>query len=406
MHLPLMPAFLVAMPLVAYAAEPEAPATGAPAAAAAHASNELCFRLYGELKDSPDNFAVSPYSLHRLLRMLQDGAERETAAEFLKLLAQGDNAAERAVANAALSTSLAESARDGGLVVQATQHLWHASSCPLRHSYEDLVHTQYGVTPDLQDFSKPEAARARLNGLVAQATQWRIHELFPPGSIESNTRLVVANCLYLRGQWSAPFKTKDTKMLPFWITPEQSRPTPLMQQQSRFAMSKGDGFRMLRLPFGQAKQDFAMYVILPNEKGGLASAEKALTLDALEKTIAAQKQDAFRVALPRFSFAFGGDFTAYFAALGLVRAFDPAHAQFGPMTAEKPVFIKAIFHQTALEVDERGAVVASSSGAIAAFGSDDKPPPTEPFVADHPFLFLIRHDPTGLIVTLGRVVKP
>jgi serine protease inhibitor len=29
-----------------------------------------------------------------------------------------------------------------------------------------------------------------------------------------------------------------------------------------------------------------------------------------------------------------------------------------------------------------------------------------PFVADHPFLFLIRHDPTGEILFLGQVVDP
>ena len=45
---------------------------------------------------------------------------------------------------------------------------------------------------------------------------------------------------------------------------------------------------------------------------------------------------------------------------------------------------------------------------VSGFGGfkSEPPPPPKVFKADHPFLFLIKHNPTNTITFIGRFVKP
>ncbi len=56
------------------------------------------------------------------------------------------------------------------------------------------------------------------------------------------------------------------------------------------------------------------------------------------------------------------------------------------------------------EVNEKGTEAAAAT-AVHMFGRA-APPKTPEFRADHPFLFLIRHKPTGAVLFVGRLLNP
>ncbi|MEG3153217.1 serpin family protein, partial [Sphingomonas sp. ZT3P38] len=73
--------------------------------------------------------------------------------------------------------------------------------------------------------------------------------------------------------------------------------------------------------------------------------------------------------------------------------------------------IKRVIHKTYLDVDEIGSEAAAATAVvmdIIVSASQRKPPPPPPFIfrADKPFLFLLRDRRTGLILFMGRYVKP
>jgi serpin B len=60
-----------------------------------------------------------------------------------------------------------------------------------------------------------------------------------------------------------------------------------------------------------------------------------------------------------------------------------------------------VTHKGFVEVNEEGTEAAAATAVV--LGDSAFPPP---FVADHPFLFLIRDTKRGTILFMGRVEKP
>jgi serpin B len=58
-----------------------------------------------------------------------------------------------------------------------------------------------------------------------------------------------------------------------------------------------------------------------------------------------------------------------------------------------------------VKVDEKGTEAAAATAVVMRAGSAAVAQVAE-FKADHPFLFLIRHKATGLVLFMGRVVDP
>jgi serpin B len=85
--------------------------------------------------------------------------------------------------------------------------------------------------------------------------------------------------------------------------------------------------------------------------------------------------------------------------------FDPDSADFSGITDEDRLFVTSVLHKATIKVDENGTEAAAATAVVMGIKSAL---PEEPIslVIDRPFLFLIRHEPTGTILFMGRVVEP
>ena len=54
-----------------------------------------------------------------------------------------------------------------------------------------------------------------INDWVSDQTEGKIEDLLPPGSVDSATRLVLANAIYFNAPWQYPFEEEATH-LPYW----------------------------------------------------------------------------------------------------------------------------------------------------------------------------------------------
>jgi serpin B len=259
----------------------------------------------------------------------------------------------------------------------------------------------------------PEPVRLRINGWVEEQTARRIRDLVPAGGVDDQTRLVLANAVYFLGDWQDPFDSKRTQPHRFRLSRTKSKDVPFMLfgDVMHFRSAERDGLKALELPYEGGA--LSMLFLLPDKVDGEAAVEAALTpdrLDAIVNSLSASKKTV--VALPKFeinplqSFALGG----ILKEMGMPQAFDREKADFtgiaDPPDPRDRFFLGNIFHKAFLKVDEKGTEAGVATAAAVLAGAALKPPKPLVFLADHPFLFFLRHNASGLVLFMGRVSDP
>jgi serpin B len=147
-------------------------------------------------------------------------------------------------------------------------------------------------------------------------------------------------------------------------------------------------------------------VILPRKRDGLGAVEAGLTAETLAGWVAALRRAKVDVRLPRFEVTTAFEGSDALKQLGVRRAFDAEAADFSGMLERERLFVGVVLHKAFVAVDEAGTEAAAATIVGMEAGSAPAPETPVDFVADHPFLFLIRHDPTGAVLFLGRLATP
>ena len=246
------------------------------------------------------------------------------------------------------------------LLVQVDQYelrvanaLWVEKTYPLSPAYLDTIHKYYAASGAFPaDFKgDPEGERQKINAWVLQQTNERIKDLMPPRSISAMTRLVLANAIYFKGQWSKPFDAGDTKDEDFDIADGTKVSVPMMHNSSlnggRDGAFNADGspFATPRMiPFGRQPDektlypgkggflvaelpykggDLAMVAIVPRDIDGLAALEEKLSGANLAAWLAKLESRMIDVQLPKFKLETEYCMNDTLKSLGMVRAFVP-----------------------------------------------------------------------------------
>ena len=77
-------------------------------------------------------------------------------------------------------------------------------------------------------------------------------------------------------------------------------------------------------------------------------------------------------------------------------------ADFSGIFGTRNIFISDVIHKAFISVDEKGTEAAAATAVI--FERNSNPTPT--FIANRPFLFVIRDRLTGVIIFMGRILDP
>jgi serpin B len=249
-----------------------------------------------------------------------------------------------------------------------------------------------------------EASRAHINEWVKTRTREKIVDLLPGGSVVRDTRLVLVNAVYFKDTWQTPFDATATRPATFHA-PGGAHPVPMMRKTEtlRLAAIADAGLSVLEIPYQGGA--FSLVVVLPDAVDGIAKVERALTAESLSRWISAARPRLVALQLPRFKIEPGEPLrlARTLTAMGMATAFDGTRANYGGMTDE-PLVLSEAFHKAYVAVDEVGTVAAAATAIAMAPGG--APPKAVDFIADRPFLFVLREVASGAILFIGRLTDP
>src|SRR5262245_48176460 len=368
--------------------------------------NAFAVDLYGRLRsEQAGNLFLSPQSISTALAMTYAGARGDTAAQMARTLHLSLPQDQVSTAYAALLKTLDPGGSDRGYRLSIANRLWGQRGEPFLDDFLTVMRRDYGAELGVVDFKTNAAgARDEINAWVLAQTADKIRDLIPAGVLNPDTRLVLANAIYFHGDWAKQFAKDATSDQPFHVAPRRDVKVRLMFAKARvgFAAHADDGLKVAELPY--KGDDVSMVVLLPDAVDGLPKLESKLTLDNVTRWTSGLRRQDVLVYLPRFSVESSFGLAPTLSSMGMTLPFSD-RADFSGMNGKRDLSISAVVHKARVDVDEQGTEAAAATGVVVGVtAARPQQPPT--FRADHPFLFLIRHNPTGTILFMGRVVDP
>jgi serpin B len=289
--------------------------------------------------------------------------------------------------------------------LSAANAVWGQKGYGFLPAYLFLLKKHYGAgLREINFAADTESARRLINSWAEQETREKIKDLIPPGVLDRSTLLVLVNAVYFKGRWVSPFRKESTADADFFLANQKKVRVPMMNHEADFRYAEADDCQVLEMPYKGAS--LAMVLLLPKRIDGLADLEKGLSAEMLGRHVANLRTQKICVTVPRFKTTASFLLSKTLAVMGMPLAFDPRQADFSGMNGGKePLWIGEVIHQAFVAVDEEGTEAAAATTAVTPpFPAPLRPPPE--FIADHPFIFLIRDKKSGCILFMGRLANP
>ena len=364
----------------------------------------LAFQLHGRLARATENLVFSPLSISMALAAFATGARGATASELLRVLGISMTGQRLVDACAALVAELLAPGptKARGFDLGAVLDLWVQHGQELLPSFQEQFTRMARGTVEHADFEyHPEEALQRINTKVAEETRGRIDQLLSKERLDRNTRRALISAAYFKAGWETQFDPEHTRSRPFHA-PEGETTVPTMSLRDTFFHVADEDLQALELPY--ASRRHALLILLPRDVDGLYRAEERLGVDPdlLARLIQSLEPTDVRLVLPKFTFDSMLDLVPTVESLGVQSAFEAGLADFPGVGSG--FFLESLIHAGWIAVDEEGTEAAAATAATLRLGAPFGTP--IPFVADHPFLFVLRDRRTETVLFLGRVARP
>ncbi|XP_071341838.1 serpin peptidase inhibitor, clade B (ovalbumin), member 1, like 3 isoform X6 [Trachinotus anak] len=299
---------------------------------------------------------------------------------------------------------------DAPYALSVANRLYGEQSYQFVEEFLGKTRKHYSAELESVDFINSfEAARLNINSWVEKQTQGKIKDVLAQGVVNNMTRLVLVNAIYFKGNWNKQFQQSATRDAQFRLNKNDTKPVKMMYQKTKFPLTyiPEASCQILEMPYKGKELSMLIFLPMNIEDGstGLEKLEKELTYENFVEWTRPDMMDEIevQVGLPRFKMEEKYDMKDVLVSMGMVDAFDIAMSDFSGMSPANDLVLSKVVHKAFVEVNEEGTEAAAATAAIMMLRCA-LPPAT--FIADHPFLFFIRHNPSMSVLFAGRYCSP
>jgi serpin B len=378
------------------------------------AENATAMDLYGQLRLQPGNLFFSPASITTAMGMVFVGAKGDTASEIamafhLNGLAAGNADLRDVFLHAEAQQTAANNKAAAGFELHQANAMWASAVYKFNAAYVSNIQSNFGAALKPTDFSHEPVARISINNWVAAQTDHKITNIIGPGMLNAKTLTVLTNAIYFKSDWETAFKKSSTYKQLFHVKPGTDASMDMMHSTHSFDLTVVPGIKILQIPYHFDTISFV--VILPDDNAGLPAVEATLSAARLDAWLAGGQETLVALTLPKFTTRGAFDLDHVLMKLGINKAFSESQADLTDIAnvPGHPLYVGSVVHQAYVDVDETGTEAAAATAVTMVATAM---PPSHvtiqpvPFVADHPFIYLIRNNQTGEILFMGRMMEP
>ncbi|XP_040840692.1 serpin B11 isoform X1 [Ochotona curzoniae] len=383
---------------------------------------EFCLDVLKELNSNSagDNVFFSPLSLLYALHMILLGAGGNSAEQIKKVL-HFNHIAEASKSEFTDSLECSQAGRthsdfgvlisqinqlDSNYILSIANRLYGTKKMAFHQKYLTCSEKLYQTRLQTVDFEKStEETRKKINAWVESRTNGKVTNLFGEGAIDPSSVLVLVNAVYFKGQWLSKFQARETVRAPFQLAEGKSVLVEMMYQTGMFklAVIERPQMQVLELPY--VNNRLSMLVLLPTGTTKLEQIAKQLNVRTFEKWTGPSNmvEREVEVHLPRFKLDVQYELNSLLKSLGMTDIFNKDKADLSGMSSAKGLYLSKVIHKSYVDVNEEGTEAAAATGANIAV---KRLPIRYQFTANKPFLFLIRDNPSKMIVFCGKFASP
>jgi serpin B len=365
--------------------------------------NQFASDSYRQLAKGSGNLILSPLCISTALSMLLEGARGSTATSIAAVLHQPYPNSGYSAAVAALASTLTASANKDANQLSMANGLWVERGFALETAFEHALHDLYHAPVTPMPFSTdPESARDQINAWTAQQTKDKIRDLFSPGTIKTDTRLVLASAIYFYGKWQSPFQPASTRPEPFLLPGGGTVEAKFMHQKAEFRYAETPSAQILEMKY--AGTPIVFDILLPKTNDKLPALEESLNAGTLTAWLGTLTPTTVEVAVPKFRAESSFSLNDMLSHLGMGNAFS-READFSGIDGRRDLAVSEAVHKAFVDVSEEGTEAAAATGFAVHMMAMRRQQPIV-FRADHPFAFFLRDIASSAILFEGRLVEP
>jgi len=353
------------------------------------------------------NFFMSPKNMLDALAMLYPAARNETAAELRRVCGFPKEPNELAAAIRDLKDQLSE-IQD--CTVKSANGVWADKAYKFRDDYLKTVREDYGAEMKnvyYKDIASHAAIVDDVNGWTSEKTESKIPAIITQDFISRDTVMVLVSAIYFFGNWSTQFKKEATVSDVFFTSLSETKRVDMMNRRGNDILyQETDDYQAVDLLY--KGDELSMTIVLPKAKDGLKTVEEQLE----SFDFSAFTPNKVILKMPKWKMDSEFDLKELLQEMGIEISFTDA-ADFRNMIQEgtaawhEGVKISKAIHKAFVDVNEEGTEAAAATAVATVRCASFMPSqPPKQFFADHPFVYMIRHLPTGNILFIGRITAP
>ena len=330
-----------------------------------------------------ENVLCSPINLYMALAMLAECAGGESRAQVLELLGSADVETLRQQASDVWNVTYRA---DGAVQRTLGSALFLDDDLDFRQDTLDVLARDYYASSfrgQMGSEGMNEAFRSWLNENTGNLLTNQIDQL----ELTPEILLALATTVHFQAKWHHEFLPENTIDGTFH-SPDGDLDARMMRSDGFDTYYWGDRFSAVAKGF----EEGAMWFLLPDE--GVSPEELLEDQQAmaflLNRETLSENSTYLRVHLtvPQFDVSCQLGLNDTLKGLGITRVFDPALADFTPVSQSQQLALSRVIHGSRVKVDEQGCEGAAYTAMLYAGAS--RPPEEEVyFTLDRPFLFCV-----------------